>query len=72
MKTLGSNFDPTALAPYDQSLAGQVYNTDAQCAHIYGNSSYMSRVSKIYLIHSTAENFMFYLRINTLVLTVKY
>ncbi|CAC5377814.1 unnamed protein product [Mytilus coruscus] len=43
MKTLGSSFDPTALAPYDQSLAGQVYNADTQCEHIYGNNSYMSR-----------------------------
>ncbi|CAG2242522.1 unnamed protein product [Mytilus edulis] len=43
MKTLGSNFDPTALAPYDQSLAGQVYDADAQCVQIYGNSSYMCR-----------------------------
>ncbi|XP_052080095.1 serine-rich adhesin for platelets-like [Mytilus californianus] len=43
LKTLGSNFDPTALAPYDQSLAGLVNDADAQCVHIYGNNSYMSR-----------------------------
>ncbi|CAC5419010.1 unnamed protein product [Mytilus coruscus] len=43
MKTLGANFDPTALAPYNQSLAGQLYDADAQCIHIYGNSSYMCR-----------------------------
>lgn len=47
MKTLGSNFDPTALAPYDQSLAGQVYDADAQCSHIYGDGSNMCRVSRI-------------------------
>ncbi|XP_076089309.1 uncharacterized protein LOC143059659 [Mytilus galloprovincialis] len=43
MKTLGSNFDPTALTPYDQSLAGQVYDADAQCSHIYGDGSNMCR-----------------------------
>ncbi|XP_076088154.1 A disintegrin and metalloproteinase with thrombospondin motifs 7-like [Mytilus galloprovincialis] len=43
MKTLGANFDPTALAPYNQSLAGQIYDADAQCGHIYGTSSYMCR-----------------------------
>ncbi|XP_063411672.1 A disintegrin and metalloproteinase with thrombospondin motifs 7-like isoform X1 [Mytilus trossulus] len=43
MKTLGANFDPTALAPYNQSLAGQYYDADAQCSHIYGTSSYMCR-----------------------------
>ncbi|CAC5377811.1 unnamed protein product [Mytilus coruscus] len=43
MKTLGSNFDPTALAPYDQSLAGQVYDADAQCVNIYGDGSNMCR-----------------------------
>lgn len=44
MKTLGANFDPTALAPYNQSLAGQIYDADAQCGHIIGTSSYMCRV----------------------------
>ncbi|XP_052080096.1 uncharacterized protein LOC127718169 [Mytilus californianus] len=43
MKSLGSNFDPTALAPYDQSLAGQVYDADAQCALINRNGSNMCR-----------------------------
>ncbi|OPL33598.1 hypothetical protein AM593_07789, partial [Mytilus galloprovincialis] len=43
MKTLGANFDPTALAPYNQSLAGQFYDADAQCVHIFGTSSYMCR-----------------------------
>lgn len=46
MKTLGSNFDPTALAQYDQSLAAQFYDADSQCVNIYGNSSYICRVRK--------------------------
>ncbi|CAG2242521.1 unnamed protein product [Mytilus edulis] len=43
LKTLGSNFDPTALAPYDAVLAGQVYDADAQCVQINGIGSYMCR-----------------------------
>ncbi|VDI01264.1 Hypothetical predicted protein [Mytilus galloprovincialis] len=43
MKTLGANFDPTALTPYNQSLAGQFNDADALCVHIFGTSSYMCR-----------------------------
>jgi hypothetical protein len=44
MKTVSSSFDPTALAPYDQNLAGQVYDADAQCVNLYDSNSYMCRV----------------------------
>lgn len=45
MKTVGSRIDPTALSPYDQTFAGQLYDADAQCAELYNSSSYMCRVS---------------------------
>lgn len=47
MKTLGSSFDPTALAPYDQNLPGLLYDADAQCVQMYGNESYFCRVTTI-------------------------
>lgn len=40
MKTLSAGFDPTALTPYDQNLAGQIYTADDQCAHMRGTGSY--------------------------------
>lgn len=44
MKTLSAGFDPTALSPYDQNLAGQIYTADDQCAHMRGTGSYFCNV----------------------------
>lgn len=44
MKTLSAGFDPTALTPYDQNLAGQIYTADDQCAHMRGTGSYFCNV----------------------------
>lgn len=46
MKTLSPSFDPTAQSPYDQFLAGQVYNADSQCVQLHGDGSYLCRVNK--------------------------
>ncbi|XP_052079842.1 uncharacterized protein LOC127718000 [Mytilus californianus] len=43
MKTLSTSFDPTAQSPYDQFLAGQVYNADSQCVQLHGDGSYLCR-----------------------------
>ncbi|XP_063411401.1 A disintegrin and metalloproteinase with thrombospondin motifs 16-like [Mytilus trossulus] len=43
MKTLSPSFDPTAQSPYDQFLAGQVYNADSQCVQLHGDGSYLCR-----------------------------
>ena len=44
MKTLTADFDPTALSPYDEILAGQLHDADQQCANIRGVGSYLCRV----------------------------
>ncbi|CAC5368292.1 unnamed protein product [Mytilus coruscus] len=43
MKTLSPSFDPTAQSPYDQFLAGQIYNADSQCVQMHGDGSYLCR-----------------------------
>ncbi|CAC5368295.1 ADAMTS6 [Mytilus coruscus] len=39
MKTFGPNIDPTALAKYGKTYAGQAYDADVQCKHAHGKTS---------------------------------
>ena len=44
MKILTADFHPTALSPYDESLAGQLHDADQQCANIRDTGSYLCSV----------------------------
>ncbi|XP_069107601.1 A disintegrin and metalloproteinase with thrombospondin motifs 6-like [Argopecten irradians] len=43
LASLSTNFNATALTPYDQQIPGQIYDADEQCRRIVGDNSYMCR-----------------------------